>query len=82
MVRTQEVIHKTGLEEIVSNLLEADFWGLIWASSASTSCDGLPKLDTISLGELLFAWSWECTPVVALAVWFPPLYSGRVGVSA
>jgi len=26
----------------------ADFWGLIWASSASTSCDGLPKLDTIS----------------------------------
>jgi hypothetical protein len=27
MVRTQEVIHKTGFEEIVSNLLEADFLG-------------------------------------------------------
>src|SRR5580704_3683560 len=27
---------------------EADFWGHTWASSASTSCDGLPKLDTIS----------------------------------
>src|SRR5947207_14478687 len=26
----------------------ADFRGLIWAGSASTSCDGLPKLDTIS----------------------------------
>jgi hypothetical protein len=30
----------------------------------------------------MIAWSWECTPVVALAVWFLPLYSGRVGVSA
>lgn len=23
----------------------------------------------------MIAWSWECIPVVALAVWFPPLYS-------
>jgi hypothetical protein len=30
----------------------------------------------------MIAWSWECTPVVALAVWFPPLYPGKVGVSA
>ena len=29
----------------------------------------------------MIAWSWECTPVVALAVWFPPLYSGRAGGS-
>jgi hypothetical protein len=62
------------LEEINSDVLESDLWGLIWASSASTSCDGLPKLDTISLGERLFTWSGECTPVVALAVGFPPLY--------
>ncbi len=29
----------------------------------------------------MIAWLWECTPAVALAVWFPHLYSGRVGVA-
>jgi hypothetical protein len=27
----------------------------------------------------MIAWSWKCTPSIALAVWFPPLYSGSVG---
>lgn len=45
---------------------QADFWGLLWASLASTSCDGLPKLDTISFWVDAPA---ELPEVVAFAFW-------------
>ena len=43
---------------------------------ASVDSRTLPDADGAEQ-ERMTAWSWECTPVVAPAVWFPPLVLGE-----